>query len=54
MKKVLFAGVIILMMGGLKAQSIAEARKLLYYERYDGAAHQLQALLKANPNNTEA
>jgi len=54
MKKLLFAGVIILMMGGLKAQSIVEARKLLYYERYDGAAHQLQALLKADPNNTEA
>jgi predicted Zn-dependent protease len=41
-------------MNGLKAQSMADARKLLYYERYDGAVHQLQALLTADPNNTEA
>ncbi len=54
MKKLLFSGLVILMMGGLKAQSTADARKLLYYERYDGAAHQLQALLKADPNNAEA
>lgn len=42
------------MMGGSKAQSVAEARKLLYYERYDGAAHLLQPLLKADPGNAEA
>ncbi len=42
------------MMGGLKAQSLAEARKLMYYERYDGAAHQLQVLLEADPNNAQA
>jgi cytochrome c-type biogenesis protein CcmH/NrfG len=40
-------------MGGLKAQSLAEARKLLYYERYDGAAHQLHSVLEANPISSE-
>jgi len=54
MKKVFFAGAILFLMGGLKAQSLADARKLLYYERYDGAARQLHALLKADPNNSEA
>jgi tetratricopeptide (TPR) repeat protein len=54
MKKLLFAGTILFLMGGLKAQSLAEARKLMYYERYDGAAHQLHALLKADSNNAEA
>ena len=54
MKKLLFTSAIVLLMGGLKAQSLAEARKLLYYERYDGAAHHLQALLEADPNNAEA
>jgi cytochrome c-type biogenesis protein CcmH/NrfG len=53
MKKVLFASMIMLIMGGLKAQSMADARKMLYYERYDAAAHQLKALLKADPNNAE-
>ena len=41
----LFIAVTFFMMGGSKAQSLAEARKLLYYERYDGAAHLLQQLL---------
>ena len=50
----LFAVVIFFMMGGSKAQSVAEARKLLYYDRYDGAAHLLQSLLKADANNSEA
>jgi tetratricopeptide (TPR) repeat protein len=54
MKKLLFTSAIVLLMGGLKAQSLAESRKLLYYERYDGAAHHLQALLEADPNNAEA
>jgi len=40
-------------MGGSKAQSLAEARKLLYYERYDGAAHQLHSFLAGNPINSE-
>ncbi len=54
MKKVLFAAVTLLMMDGLKAQSMADVRKLLYYERYDSATHQLQALLTATPANAEA
>ncbi|HEY4285931.1 MAG TPA: tetratricopeptide repeat protein [Puia sp.] len=54
MRKLLFTGIMLFMMGGPRAQSITEARKLLYYERYEGAAHQLQTLLKADPNNSEA
>ncbi len=54
MRKLLFAGLMLFMMGGPRAQSITEARKLLYYERYEGAAHQLRALLKTDPNNSEA
>jgi cytochrome c-type biogenesis protein CcmH/NrfG len=54
MKKLFFTGAILFMMGGLKAQSLAEARKLLYYERYDGAAHQLHFLLQGNIANAEA
>ena len=54
MRKLFFTGIILFMMGGPRAQSITEARKLLYYERYEGAAHQLQSLLKADPNNSEA
>ncbi|HEY6900881.1 MAG TPA: tetratricopeptide repeat protein [Puia sp.] len=53
-KLLLSIGIILFVMGGPRAQSISEARKLLYYERYDGAAHQLQTLIKADPNNTEA
>jgi len=53
MKKMLFVVVIFFMMGGSKAQSLAEARKLLYYDRYDGAAHQLHSFLEANPINSE-
>lgn len=54
MRRLLFTVAILFMMGGPRAQSIAEARKMLYYERYDGAAHQLQALLKTTPGNAEA
>jgi cytochrome c-type biogenesis protein CcmH/NrfG len=41
-------------MGGSKAQSLADARKLLYYERYDGAAHRLHSFIEANPVSSEA
>jgi len=55
MRKILFFTVCtFFFMGGSKAQSTAEARKLLYYERFDGAAHALQTLLKTDPNNSEA
>jgi tetratricopeptide (TPR) repeat protein len=54
MKKMLLITTILLMMGGLRAQSIAEARKLLCYERYNGAAHLLHAILRSDPVNTEA
>jgi predicted Zn-dependent protease len=54
MRKLLLLLTTVFMMGGSKAQSIAEAREQLYYERYDGAAHLLQNLLHADPNNSEA
>ncbi|HEX9514046.1 MAG TPA: tetratricopeptide repeat protein [Puia sp.] len=54
MKKTLFLLPLLFVVGGLKAQSIADARKLLYYERYDGATHLLQSIIKADPNNAEA
>lgn len=54
MKKVFFAIAIFFMMGGPKAQTIADARKMLQYERYDGAAHSLQSVLRTEPANTEA
>jgi len=53
MKRMLLVFTILFMVGGLEAQSIAEARKLMYYERYDGAAHLLQALLHTDPSNAE-
>src|SRR5579872_3332640 len=54
MRKFLLLLTTVFMMGGSKAQSIADARKLLYYERYDGAAHLLHTLLHTNPANSEA
>ncbi|HLZ86580.1 MAG TPA: tetratricopeptide repeat protein [Puia sp.] len=54
MKKMFFVVFIFFMMGGSRAQSIAEARKLVYYERYAGAAHQLQSVLHNDPANSEA
>jgi len=54
MRKILIAGCIFFLMSGAKAQSTADARRLLYYERYDGATHLLQTLLKTDPNNSEA
>lgn len=54
MNRLLLFALIFLMMGGSKAQSTAEARKLLQYERYDGAAHQLHSFLQGNVANAEA
>jgi tetratricopeptide (TPR) repeat protein len=54
MKRMLLVLTMLFMMGGLEAQSIAGARQLLYYERYDGAAHLLQSLLHTDPSNAEA
>ena len=54
MQKLLLALCTFFMMGGSKAQSLADAQKLLYYERYDGAAHLLQTQLHTDPNNAEA
>ncbi len=38
----------------LKAQTIEEGRKFLYYERYKSAKAVFEKLVAANPNNTEA
>lgn len=46
--------VFIFMASAVHAQSTADARKLLYYERYDGAAGQLHEVLKKDPGNAEA
>ena len=53
MNKLLLFAVTFFIMGGAGAQSPAEARKLLYYDRYDGAARQLHSFLEGNPINSE-
>ncbi|WP_431210501.1 hypothetical protein ACQ86N_31525 [Puia sp. P3] len=52
----LFTTVLCLAIDGTKAQSpsTADARHLLYYERYDGAATELQSILTTDPGNSEA
>lgn len=54
MKRLLFILLTFFLMGGSKAQSLAEAQKLLDYGRYDGAAHQLHSLLATDPANAGA
>jgi len=53
-KKLTFSICLLFVMGGLRSQSTVEAYRLLYYQRYEGAAHLLQSIIKANPNNAEA
>jgi tetratricopeptide (TPR) repeat protein len=53
-KKLTIATCLLLMMGSLRSQSTIEAYRLLYYQRYEGATHLLQSILKADPNNAEA
>ncbi|HVU55184.1 MAG TPA: tetratricopeptide repeat protein [Puia sp.] len=53
-KKLTFAICLLFVMGGLRSQSTVEAYRLLYYQRYEGAAHLLQPIIKADPNNAEA
>src|SRR4051794_37130797 len=38
----------------MKAQTIDEAKKLMYYERYQSAKAALQKILATTPNNPEA
>jgi tetratricopeptide (TPR) repeat protein len=54
MRKILIAGIFLMMAAGVCGQSIGEARKLLYYERFAGAEHAIRALLDADANNAEA
>ncbi len=40
--------------GTMKAQTIEEGKKFMYYERYQSAKNVFQKLIAANPNNTVA
>ena len=42
------------MSGSLSAQSVAEARKLMYYERFQSARDMLQKVVASNPADAEA
>lgn len=42
------------MSGSLAAQSVAEARKLMYYERFQSARDMLQKVVASNPADAEA
>ncbi|HUP13094.1 MAG TPA: hypothetical protein VM187_12795, partial [Niastella sp.] len=39
---------------GATAQTVQDAKKLIYYERYKSASDQLQQIVKAEPANAEA
>src|ERR1700748_573452 len=54
MRKLFFTGIVLLVMGSPRAQSITAARTLMYYERYEGATRQLRSLLRTDPGNSEA
>lgn len=45
---------VLFVMGGIHSQSTVDAYKLLSYQRYESAAHLLQDIVKANPNDAEA
>lgn len=53
MNKLLLFAVSLIITHVSRAQSLSEARRLIYYERYDGAAHQLHSFLEGNPINSE-
>lgn len=53
-KQGMFFLAVLLSGGVLKAQSIEDGRKFMYYERYKSAKEVFQKLLAANPNNDEA
>ena len=54
MKKIGLVASFILMGNFLFAQSIAEGKKFLNYERFESAEGVFNKLLAANPNNIEA
>ena len=53
-KIVLFSIVTVFFISNLSAQSIAQGKKYLYYEKFVSARNEFQKILAANPNNEEA
>ena len=45
---------VLFLSNSMKAQTIEEGKKFMYYERYQSAKNVFQKLIAANPNNTEA
>jgi tetratricopeptide (TPR) repeat protein len=54
MKRLLSLAITVVISNVLLAQSVEQGRKLLYYERYNGAKETFQKVLAANPNNIDA
>ncbi|HKH62171.1 MAG TPA: hypothetical protein VKA49_15120, partial [Flavitalea sp.] len=54
MKRLLSLAITVAIGNTLFAQSVEQGRKLLYYERYQGAKDNFEKVLAANPNNIEA
>jgi tetratricopeptide (TPR) repeat protein len=53
-KTILFLTLTIFVAASLKAQNLEEAKKLVYYEKYESAKKALKAIVDADPNNEEA
>ncbi|MBS1495654.1 MAG: tetratricopeptide repeat protein [Bacteroidetes bacterium] len=53
-KTSVFFVALLVVANGLKAQSLEEGKKFLYYERYQSAKDVFQKLVTAEPNNEEA
>lgn len=54
MKRIFSLAITVVISNVLFAQSVEQGRKLLYYERYQGAKDAFEKTLAANPNNIEA
>ncbi|MEI9958078.1 MAG: hypothetical protein WDM90_17640 [Ferruginibacter sp.] len=57
MNKIKVAVIMLATMMGVsfvKAQTLEDGRKFLYYEKYISAKNVFEKLLAANPNNTDA
>ena len=53
-KTILFFTLSIFSVASLKAQNLDEAKKMVYYEKYESAKKALKAIVDADPNNEEA
>ena len=54
LKPVLLFFAVLFLCGALKAQTLDEGKKFMYYERYKSAKSVFEKLVAANPNNTDA